>query len=219
MEKRRVQKSSLAYQLARVACGGLATLLVGKGLDVSVEGGYELGTYVAFFGTGGLFVLLTIWLSVVIHSQKEEAGATEPRTRPLTWGDLKQMRVPLEADSAAEDARAAKRCARHIHTELEASHKRVNKAIKNGFWWNVKFEGLQSNEWIQGKDQLADVAPQVYDAVAPVYVLIDAMNVQANKHLQGVLDGFSEETAHELRSLRSHIKTAQKVLQKYYGSN
>lgn len=99
--KGRASRASLAYQLARVASGGLAALFFGKALDLSVEGGYSGVTYVLFFGLGGLFVLLTIWLSLVIHGHKEAAEAT-PRTRPLTWGDLKQMRVPVEPDSGAE---------------------------------------------------------------------------------------------------------------------
>lgn len=77
-------------------------------------------------------------------------------------------------------------------------------------------EGLQSTEWAKSKDLLADVAPTVYDAVAPVYVLIDAMNVQAGNHLQGGLDEFDEGTARELRSLRSRIKTTQRALKNYY---
>lgn len=152
---------------------------------------------------------------MVIHAQKM-AEASGQQTRPLTWGDLKQMRVPVESDSQAKDQQAAKRCARHIHAELEASHKRINGAIQNGFWWNVSLEGLQSSEWAKGKDLLADNSPKTYDAVAPIYVLIDAMNVQAGNHLQGGLDGFSEGTAKELRSLRSRIRTAQRILQKYY---
>jgi hypothetical protein len=210
--------SYLRYQLARVGCGGLAALLFGKALDVSVEGGYGLGTYVAFYGGGALFGALTIWLSTIIHAQKEAKG-TGQRTRPLTWGDLKQMRVPVEAESHAEGERAARRCARHIHAEMEASHRRINGAIRKGFWWNVNLEGLESSEWARGKDLLADNSPKTYDAVAPVYVLIDAMNVQASNHLQGGLDEFSEDTAKELRSLRSHVKTAQGALQKYYEAS
>lgn len=209
------ESSSLTYQLARVGCGGLAALSFGKALDVSVEGGYGPGTYLAFYGGGALFAVLTVWLSVAIHAQKTAEGS-EQQTRPLTWSDLKQMRVPVESDSQAKDHRAAKRCARHIHAELEASYRRINRAIRNGFWWNVSLEGLQSSEWARGKDLLADNSPKTYDAVAPIYVLIDAMNVQAGNHLQGGLDEFSEDTAKELRSLRSHIKTAQRTLQKYY---
>ena len=89
------------------------------------------------------------------------------------------MRVPVESDSEADDKRAARRHARHIHAELEASRKRTDEAIGHGYWWNVMLEGLQSTQWANGRDLLADVAPKIYDAVAPVYVLIDAMNVQA----------------------------------------
>lgn len=210
--------SSLRLQLARVGCGGLTALFFGKALDVSVEGGYGLGTYVAFYGGGALFGALTIWLSVAIHAQKE-AERSGQRTRPLTWGDLKLMRVPVEPDSQADGERAARRYARHIHAELESSHKRINGAIRNGFWWNVNLEGLQSSEWTRAKDLLADLSPKTYDAVAPVYVLIDAMNVQAGGHLQGGLDEFSEGTAKELRSLRSRIRTAQGALQKYYEAS
>jgi hypothetical protein len=211
-------KTPLAYQLARAACGGLAALTLSKAVDLSVEGNHEFWTYAAFYGIGGASILLAVWLSLVINRQKETVETLEPRTRPLTWGDLKQMRVPLESDSAAEEVRGARRCARHIHAELEANRKRANKAIKHGFWWNVTFEGLQSDEWTKGKDLLADVAPKVYDAIAPVYVLIDAMNVQANNHLQGGHDDFNDETAQELRSLRAHINTAQRTLQNYYSN-
>ena len=214
-----ITKPSLAYQLARAASGGLAALFLGKGLDISVEGGYGVGIYMVFFGIGGLFVLLTIWLSWVIHFQKQEGSAANPQTRPLTWGDLKNMRVPVESSFQTNEERPASRCARHIHAELEANHQRIDAAIKNGFWWNVTLEGLQSREWQQGKDLMAGMAPMTYDAVAPVYVLIDAMNVQAGNHLQGGHDEFGDETASELRSLRGRIKTAQRALQKYYREN
>jgi hypothetical protein len=209
----------VAYQLARAACGALAALLLGKGLDIGVEGGYGAWIYIAFFGFGGLFVLLTIWLSIVIHSQKQEEKSSSPQMRPLTWGDLKRMRVPLESSSQVEEIRAATRSARHIHAELEADYQRVDTAIKNGFWWNMALEGLQSQEWQRGKDLMADMTPTTYDAVAPVYVFIDAMNVEAGNHLQGGHDEFGDETASELRSLRGRIKTAQRALQEYYGGS
>ena len=79
-------------------------------------------------------------------------------------------------------------------------------------------EGLQSGEWVKGKDLLADVAPKTYDAVAPVYVLSDAMNVEAGNHLQGGLDHFGENIAKELRSLRARIKPAQRALEDLYDA-
>ena len=93
----------LAYQLARGAIGALAALFLAQALALSVEGGHEMRTYFAFYAVSGVFVLLTAWLSVVIHFHKEAAQASEPRTRPLSWGDLKQMRVPVESDKLSEE--------------------------------------------------------------------------------------------------------------------
>lgn len=207
----------LWLQLARVGCGGAATILLGAGLDTSIDGeGHEFVTYLGFYGAGGLFVLMFIWLSFVIHGHKEAEAASTPRTRALRWEDLSRMRVPIESGTDTDSVRIAKRGARHIHAELDSIRKKVNDALTNGFWWNVALEGLQSQEWERAKDALADEAPHVYDNVASVYVLADAMNAQANNHAQGGVDGFSDDTAAELRSLRSKIRSAQRTLQKFY---
>ena len=209
----------LLLQLARVGCGAIATLLLGKGLDLSTDtGGHEFVTYLGFYGVAGLFVLAAVWLSIVIHGNKEAASETSPRTRPQTWGDLKAMRVPLEAGEEEELKRSAKRGARYVHAELDANRKKVNDALNNGYWWNVLMEGLQSGEWQQARDSLADDAPKVYDAVAPVYVLIADMNDKANNHHQGGHDDFSADTAKEMRSLRAKIRTVQGTLRSYYES-
>lgn len=207
----------LWLQLARVGCGGAAAILLGTGVDTSTDGeSHAFVTYLGFYGAGGLLVLVSIWLTVVIHGHKEAAAATGQKTRPLRWGDLQKMRVPVESDEHAESLRTAKRSARHIHAELESIRKKVNDALTNGFWWNVVMEGLQSREWQRGKDLLADEAPKVYDTVASVYVLADDMNAKANNHAQGGHDGFSDDTAAEMRSLRSKIKAAQRALEKFY---
>jgi hypothetical protein len=207
----------LWIQLFRAASGGLAALLLGKGLDLSTDtGAHALVTYLGFYGGGGICVLLTVWLSFVIHEQKTLANATNPRTRPLTWGDLRRMRVPVESHRDAEGSRSAKRAARHIHAELDANRKRVNDALDNGHWWNVMLEGLQTGEWTKARDLLADEVPPIYDALAPVYVLVDAMNTQANNHAQGGRDAFDDDVAKDLRSLRSRIRTTQNRLKAYY---
>jgi hypothetical protein len=209
----------LWLQFARVGCGTLATLLVGKGLDLSTDGGgHEFVTYLGFYGVAGLFALATVWLSIVIHRHKESDAETTPRTRPMTWGDLKAMRVPLETGEEEALKRTAKRGARYVHSELDANCKKVNDALNNGYWWNVVMEGLQSGEWQRARDSLADDAPKVYDAVAPVYVLIEDMNDQANNHLQGGHDDFDSETAKEMRSLRGKIRAVQSTLRSYYES-
>jgi hypothetical protein len=209
----------LSLQFARVGCGTLATLLLGKGLDLSTDGGgHEFVTYLGFYGVAGLFVLATIWLSIVIHRHKELAAETTPRTRPMTWGDLKAMRVPLETGEEEALKRTAKRGARYVHSELDANRKKVNDALNNGYWWNVMMEGLQSVEWQRARDSLADDAPKVYDAVAPVYVLIEDMNDQANNHHQGGHDDFDAETAKAMRSLRAKIRAIQGTLRSYYES-
>jgi hypothetical protein len=205
----------LGLQLARVGSGGLAGLLLAKGLDLSTDtGGHEFVTYLGFYGFGVLFALMAVGLTIVIHSRKE--ATAHPRTRPLRWEDLRTMRVPLESDTEAEVGRTAKRGARHVHAELDASRKKLNDALANGYWWNVRLEGLQSGEWGRAKDSLADEAPKVYDAVAPIYVLVDDMNAQANNHDLGGTDHFDENTAQEMRSLRGKIRTVQRVLQEYY---
>jgi hypothetical protein len=206
----------LAYQLARGGCGALSALFLAQAVALSVEGNHELQTYIAFYVLSGVFALSTVWLSVVIHSHKEAHRAEEIKTRPLTWGDLKRMRVPIESGTREDEMRAAKRAGRHIHTELEGNYRRVDEAIKNGYWWNVGLEGLQSGEWLTGKDLLADAAPQAYDAVAPIYVLSDAMNVEAGNHLQGGHDDFDDATVKQLRSLRSRIKMAQRELKQFF---
>jgi hypothetical protein len=61
-------------------------------------------------------------------------------------------------------------------------------------------------------------APGIYDSVAPVYVLIDDMNAQANNHQQGGHDNVSDETAREMKSLRSRITSALRALEKYYSA-
>jgi hypothetical protein len=53
--------------------------------------------------------------------------------------------------------------------------------------------------------------------VAPIYALVDDMNAQANNHQQDGHDEFGDETAREMRSLRSRITTAQRALQKYFS--
>lgn len=207
----------LWLQLARVGCGGAAAILLGAGVDTSTDGeSHAFMTYLGFYGVGGLLVVVSIWLTVVIHGNKETEAVTGQKTRPLRWEDLQRMRVPVESDEHAESLRTAKRSARHIHAELESIRKKVNDALTNGFWWNVVMEGLQSREWQRGKDVLADEAPKVYDTVASVYVLADDMNAKANNHAQGGHDDFSDDTAAELRSLRSKIKTAQRALEKFY---
>lgn len=209
----------LWLQFARIGCGTLATLLLGKGLDLSTDtGGHESVTYLGFYGVAGLFVLAAVWLSIVIHRHRESATEATPRTRSMTWGDLKTMRVPLETSEEEALKRTAKRGARYVHAELDANHKKVNDALNNCYWWNVVMEGLQSGEWQRARDSLADDAPKVYDAVAPVYVLIEDMNDQANNHLQGGHDDFDADTAKEMRSLRSKIRTAQRTLRSYYES-
>jgi hypothetical protein len=209
----------LWLQFARVGCGTLATLLLGKGLDLSTDsGGHEFVTYLGFYGIAGLFVLATVWLSIVIHGHKESAAETTPRTRPITWGDLKAMRVPLETGEEEALRRLAKRSARYVHSELDANRKKVNDALNNGNWWNVAVEGLQSGEWKQARASLAEDAPKIYDAVTSVYVLIEDMNDQANNHLQGSHDDFDAETAKEMRSLRGKITTVQSTLRSYYES-
>lgn len=209
----------LLLQLGRVGCGALATLLLGKALDLSTDhSGHEPVTYLAFYGTAGLFVLATIWLSVAIHRHRESAEEQTPRTRPMTWGDLATMRVPLETGEEESLKRSAKRGARHVHSELEANRKKINDALSHGHWWNVAVEGLQSSEWRRARDLLADDAPKVYDAVTLVYVLIDDMNDQANNHLQGGRDNFDEETAQEMRSLRGKMKSALDTLRSYFAS-
>jgi hypothetical protein len=209
----------LWLQIARVGCGALTTLLLGKGLDLSTDsGGHELVTYLGFYGAGGLFALATGWLSIVIHRHKESAVEMTPRTRPMTWGDLRTMRVPLETGEEEALKRTAKRGARYVHSELDANLKKVNDALNNGYWWNVGMEGLQSAEWQRARDSLADDAPKVYDTVAPVYVLIGDMNDQANNHLQGGHDDFDENTAKEMRSLRGKTNAVQRALRSYYES-
>jgi hypothetical protein len=210
----------LWLQLARVGCGGAAAILLGAGVDTSTDGeSHAFVTYLGFYGAGGLLVAASIWLTIVIHGHKEAEAATGPKTRPLRWEDLQKMRVPIESDAHAESLRIAKRGARHIHAELDSIRKKVNDALTNGFWWNVVMEGLQSREWQRGKDALADEAPKVYDTVASVYVLADDMNAKANNHAQGGHDEFSDDTAAELRSLRSRIKTAQRALQKFFDAD
>jgi len=209
----------LLLQLGRVGCGALATLFLGKALDLSTDGGgHELVTYLAFYGIAGLLVLATVWLWVAIHRNRESAAEQTPRTRPMTWGDLATMRVPVEMGEEESLKKSAKRGARHVHSELEANRKKINDALNRGYWWNVAMEGLQSGEWRRAKDLLADDAPKVYDAVALVYVLIDDMNDQANNHLQGGHDDFGEKTAREMRSLRARISSAQGRLRSYFES-
>ncbi|MDX6610020.1 MAG: hypothetical protein QOF85_1945 [Solirubrobacterales bacterium] len=206
-------------QLLRAGAGALAALFLGTGLGLSTDGAsHESATYLGFYGTGALLVLAAILLSLAIHSRKEVAKEADPKTRPLRWEDLARMRVPVEAEGAKEHRQTARRGARHIHAELEASRKKLDDALAHGYWWNVGLEGLQSGEWQRARDVLADDAPVIYDSVAPLYVLIDDMNAQANNYQQGGHDDFSEETTREMRSLRSRITSTQRALQKYYSA-
>lgn len=92
----------------------------------------------------------------MIHSSKE----ADPSTRPLRWKDLARMRVPVGAEGAEEHKQQTRRGARHIHTELEASRKKLDDALAHDYWWNVRLEGLQSGEWQRARDALADDASE-----------------------------------------------------------
>jgi hypothetical protein len=202
-------------QLLRAGAGALAALFLGTGLSLSTSGtSHEFATYLAFYGVCSLFAFAVFLLSLSIHSRRE-AG---PETRPLNWGDLVRMRVPIESDEAEAIKQVAIRGARHVHAELGASRRKLDDALAHGYWWNVRFEGLESAEWQLARDALADAAPSIYDSVAPIYALVDDMNAQANNHQQGGHDEFGDATTREMRSLRSRITTAQRALQKYFSA-
>jgi hypothetical protein len=198
--------------LLRAACAGIAALSLGKALDLATDsGGHEPLIYAAFGGIGLLSLAMVVWLSFI---QRHRSKAPAP-TRPIRLSDLLRWSVPQHHPETG--TQTAQRSARHVNSELEANRIKVDGAIKNGFWWNVMLEGLQSTEWQRSRDSIASTAPKVYDVVAATYVLIGEMNSQANNHHQGGLDEFSKETEAQLRSLRSRISTSQRALRDFFN--
>ncbi|MEK6328188.1 MAG: hypothetical protein AABM66_11800 [Actinomycetota bacterium] len=111
----------------------------------------------------------------------------------------------------------AKRLARRVNSELDASRKRVDDAVERGSFWNVRVEGLQHAEWDAARDFIADEAPAVWDAVDPAYVLIHAMNDAANDHFHRGVRRFDARVPEELKRLRIKIRSAQAALQEFFG--
>lgn len=97
-------------QLLRASAGALAVLFLGTGLSLSTGGAsHEFFTYLTFYGVGLLFAFAVFLLTLTIHSRRE----ADPETRPLNWGDLVRMRVPIESSEAESIKQVARRGARH----------------------------------------------------------------------------------------------------------
>jgi hypothetical protein len=197
--------------LFRAAAAGIAAISLGKALDLTTDGaGHQALTYV-FVGAGVLSLLTVIWLSYIQHYRSQNAGST----RPIGLADL--LRWSVSGQGVETNTQEAKLGARRVHAELEANRTKVDDAIKNGFWWNVMLEGLQSAEWKRYQDQIAAAAPKIHEGVSSTYVLVEEMNDKANNHHQGGLDEFSKETEAQLRSLRSRISTSQRALRDFFN--
>ncbi|HYH62940.1 MAG TPA: nucleotide-binding protein [Solirubrobacterales bacterium] len=124
----------------------------------------------------------------------------------------------LDEQIASERTSAARRQARHVFVELSTIDRTLELALQNGYWWNVRFEGLPATQWEVARDVLADEAPQVYDAVFPSYVESDQLNKAANSHAQGGHDDYDESIGNRLESLRAEIARAKAVLREYAGA-
>jgi hypothetical protein len=94
---------AIFLQMARIGTGGLAALLLGKGLDLSTEdAGHEVLTYVVFYGTGAAFVAATAVLSIVIY-KRNHRGAQPPSVFKRDLAAARKFVTDREANRAYKD--------------------------------------------------------------------------------------------------------------------
>jgi predicted nucleotide-binding protein len=136
----------------------------------------------------------------------------------LTRAPVTAGKIGADDGAVVERRAAARRHARHVFVELLTIDRTLELSLQNGLWWNVMFEGLPSVQWNAAREVLADEAPSVYDAIAPIYVEADQLNKAANNHAQGGHDDYDESVGKRMEALRAEIERGKTILQEYSES-
>jgi hypothetical protein len=165
--------------------------------------------------SGATWKLVVLWGATAVCALL--AFATLPSVLDRVWTTVARRVAPkLEAQKLTLDSRAA---ARHLLTELGTIDRTVENAVANGYMWNVRFEGLPADQWAVSADTLARGAPEVHDAVAPVYVDADQLNKLANNYTQGGMDELLERDLDCMRRFRVDVMAAVKALRAHADSS